>query len=59
MTDSAKKGHCYPLRLSPTVRAELEAVANRECISINQFIAMAVAEKIILLEMHPPPNERP
>lgn len=54
MTNGAKKGQCYALRLPPTVRAELENVANREGISINQFIAMAVAEKIIQFEMHLP-----
>jgi predicted HicB family RNase H-like nuclease len=59
MMNGEKRANCYPLRLPSTLRTELEAAANGEGISINQFIAMAVAEKIILLEMHPPEIKKP
>jgi hypothetical protein len=51
MTEGKKKGICFPLRLPLTMRAELQAQANNEGISINQFIVMAVAEKIIRIDM--------
>lgn len=40
----------YPLRLPATMRRELSSIAKREGISINQFIALALAEKIARLE---------
>lgn len=46
ITSSKKKSKSYPLRLSPSMRRELEAVAKREGISLNQMICLAVAEKI-------------
>jgi hypothetical protein len=52
-----KKGICFPLRLPSTMRAELEAQANKEGISINQFIVMAVAEKITRIDMRQPQDE--
>ena len=36
----------YPLRLPRSVKAEVERRAKREGISINQFVATAVAEKL-------------
>lgn len=36
----------YPLRLPSSVKAEVERRAKREGISINQFVATAVAEKL-------------
>jgi hypothetical protein len=54
IADGKKKGTCFPLRLPLTMRAELQAQANNEGISINQFIVMAVAEKITRIDMLQP-----
>ena len=41
------KGHStYPLRLPHSIKAEVERLAKQDGISINQFIATAVAEKL-------------
>jgi len=40
----------YPLRLPKSLKAELAKIAKRDGTSINQFIAIAVAEKISALE---------
>lgn len=39
----------YPLRLPASIRAEVERLAKRDGISVNQFIAIAVAQKISVL----------
>jgi hypothetical protein len=39
----------YPLRLPAGIRAEVERLAKREGISVNQFIALAVAQKVSAL----------
>jgi hypothetical protein len=39
----------YPLRLPASLRAEVERLAKREGISVNQFIALAVAQKVSAL----------
>jgi hypothetical protein len=39
----------YPLRLPASIRAEVEKLAKREGISVNQFIALAVAQKVSAL----------
>lgn len=49
----------FPLRLSRSVRAEAEQLSNREGISINQFIVLAVAEKIARLEHFLSPRQLP
>lgn len=36
----------YPLRLPRSIKAEAEKVAREEGISMNQFVATAVAEKL-------------
>lgn len=36
----------YPLRLPRSVKAEVERLAKAEGISVNQFVATAVAEKL-------------
>ena len=36
----------YPLRLPRSIKAEVEKLAKEEGISINQFVATAVAEKL-------------
>jgi hypothetical protein len=41
----------YPLRLPAGIRAEVEKLAKQEGISVNQFIALAVAQKVSALNM--------
>ena len=40
----------YPLRLPLSVKAEVERLAKADGISINQFVATAVAEKLAAME---------
>lgn len=39
----------YPLRLSRSVKAAVEKLAREEGISMNQFVATAVAEKLAVM----------
>jgi hypothetical protein len=39
----------YPLRLPRSIKAEVERRAKEEGISINQFVATAVAEKLAVM----------
>ena len=39
----------YPLRLPASIKAEAERLAASEGTSLNQFVAMAVAEKVAVL----------
>ena len=39
----------YPLRLPASIRVEVAKLAKREGISVNQFIALAVAQKVSAL----------
>ena len=39
----------YPLRLPRSVKTEVERVARAEGVSVNQFVATAVAEKLTAL----------
>jgi hypothetical protein len=41
-----KKTTTYPLRLPRSIKAEVERLAKQDGVSINQFIATAVAEKL-------------
>jgi hypothetical protein len=41
----------YPLRLPRSLKAGLERVSKRDGTSINQFVAMAAAEKLAALDM--------
>jgi hypothetical protein len=40
----------YPLRLPKSVQAEAEALSKADGTSLNQFVAIAVAEKIAVLK---------
>lgn len=42
----------YALRLPRSIKIEVERAARRDGISMNQFIATAVAEKLSALETH-------
>ena len=46
MTDTAT----YPLRLPRSIKAAVERLARSEGISMNQFVATAVAEKLAVLD---------
>jgi hypothetical protein len=41
-----KKPTTYPLRLPNSIKAEVQRLAKEDGVSINQFIATAVAEKL-------------
>jgi predicted HicB family RNase H-like nuclease len=40
----------FPLRMPKSTREQAIEMATREGISLNQFVSMAVAEKIVRLE---------
>jgi hypothetical protein len=40
----------YPLRLPKSVKAAAEKLAREEGISMNQFVATAVAEKLVAMQ---------
>lgn len=44
-----KQNTAYPLRLPPSLKEEVNKAAALDKISINQFIAQAVAEKLAAL----------
>jgi hypothetical protein len=44
-----KKYSTYPLRLPHSIKAEVERLAKQDGVSVNQFIATAVAEKLSAL----------
>ncbi|EIJ34288.1 YlcI/YnfO family protein [Thiothrix nivea] len=44
-----KQNTAYPLRLPPSLKEEVNKAAALDNISINQFIAQAVAEKLAAL----------
>ena len=52
------KSAAYALRLPVSLKENLAQVAEREGISINQFITLAVAEKLAVLETARFFNER-
>jgi hypothetical protein len=46
MTATARKQPTFPLRLPPGIRNRIETLAQSEGISLNQYIALTLAEKI-------------
>ncbi|HHJ19372.1 MAG TPA: Arc family DNA-binding protein [Gammaproteobacteria bacterium] len=40
----------YPLRLPTSLKEQVAKVAKRDCTSMNQFIAIAVAEKLSAMD---------
>jgi len=52
MQTSQRKGVVskFPLRLMPSVRRAAEEFSQREGVSLNQFINLAVAEKMVHLQ---------
>lgn len=45
-----KPNSVFPLRLPTTTRIQANELASRDGISLNQFISLAVAEKIVRLQ---------
>jgi hypothetical protein len=45
-----KKPATYPLRLPLSIKAAVARIAKQEGTSVNQFVVMAVAEKLAALE---------
>jgi hypothetical protein len=50
MTKESPRLGSFPLRLPHTMRKQAHDIAHREGLSLNQFISLAVAEKITRLE---------
>ena len=46
MTATPRKQSSFPLRLPPGIRSRIERLAAAEGISLNQFIALTLAEKL-------------
>ena len=46
MTATSRKQTSFPLRLPPGIRSRVERLAEAEGISLNQFIALTLAEKL-------------
>jgi hypothetical protein len=46
----AVSGERFPLRLMPSIRKNAEAFSEKEGVSLNQFINVAVAERLAHLE---------
>ncbi|MEZ2348650.1 toxin-antitoxin system HicB family antitoxin [Terriglobus sp. RCC_193] len=40
----------YPLRLSPSMREQVERLAKKDQVSLNHFICLALAEKLSRME---------
>jgi hypothetical protein len=47
----------FPLRLPRSTRYSAVDIANAEGLSLNQFIALAVAEKIVRMEADEAPSD--
>ncbi|NYF89892.1 toxin-antitoxin system HicB family antitoxin [Tunturiibacter empetritectus] len=50
MTQEYKRHQSFPLRLSPSIRQQANDLAHVEGISLNHFISLAIAEKIVRME---------
>ncbi len=46
MTSLQRKQTSFPLRLPPGIRSRIERLAQAEGVSLNQFIALTLAEKL-------------
>ena len=50
MALESKLHQSFPLRLSPSLRMQVDEVAGREGVSLNHFISMALVEKLARME---------
>lgn len=57
MMEHSKRTPSFPLRLPRTTRVQAGELARREGVSLNEFIRLAVAEKITRLEQFAPQGE--
>lgn len=48
--NSAKRPQSFPLRLSPTIKERARDIAQREGVSFNHFVCLALAEKLSRIE---------
>jgi hypothetical protein len=46
MTATPRKQSSFPLRLPPSIRSRIERLAEADGTSLNQFIALTLAEKL-------------
>lgn len=53
-----KRQQSFPLRLSPSLRQQAIEFAHSEGISLNHFIGMAIAEKIVRMDIAYEEEER-
>jgi HicB family len=53
MTRHPRQISSFPLRIPPTMKHQATEIADREGLSLNHFISLAIAEKIIRLETTP------
>jgi hypothetical protein len=53
-----KLSNSFPLRLSPSMRRQVEHFAGHDGVSINQFICLAVAEKVMRMDGYSHRRER-
>ena len=60
MPVNSNKSHplSFPLRLPYSTRQQAIEIAQREGLSLNQFISLAVAEKLTRLESTPWPEQQ-
>ncbi|WP_390890454.1 toxin-antitoxin system HicB family antitoxin [Tunturiibacter lichenicola] len=50
MTQEYKRHQSFPLRICPSIRAQASDLAHLDGISLNHFISLAIAEKIVRME---------
>lgn len=50
MMEPVKRPQSFPLRLSPAVKARAREIAEREGVSFNHFVCLALAEKLSRIE---------
>ena len=50
MTQEYKRHQSFPLRICPSIRQQASDLAHLDGISLNHFISLAMAEKIVRME---------
>ena len=54
MNSQRRQSSTFPLRLPRSVREQADGLAEQDGISLNQFISLAVAEKVAILTCDKP-----
>ena len=57
MKKESRRLSSFPLRLPPTMKRQAHELADHEGLSLNHFISLAIAEKIIRMESQTWANE--